>query len=509
MIAKLMTELAKENSLISTLKSRSGDPQFQPILSYLPELIFQINKDGIFLDFYAAHPQLLAFPVESISGNTIGNLFAPALAEQAMKCIKESLQTQCEVVFEYTLDFDTGARYFEAKLIPEDAESVTAFIKDITEKKNIGLIALERNRLVEESEQKFRLLAENLPGAVYLCRNDENYSMLYLNDSVKEITGYSPQEFISAEINFPQLYHPDDKEHIYERVDDSLAKKVPFHIEYRLRNKSGDYRWIEEFGSGVFVGEELIYLEGYLQDITNRKETEKKILENNSALIKANKELDRFVYSASHDLRSPLTSLQGLVNLAARSTSAEDTEMLLKLMKERIDSLDKFIIDIATYAQNERLEVQEDNINLFNLITDCLDGIRYAEEAANVDFQILVPKDFQLTADQMRLKVVLNNLLSNAIKYGDRAKPHQFVKIEAKEMVTEYVISISDNGIGIEKQYQPNVFNMFYRASDKSKGSGLGLYIVKETIQKMNGAITLVSEFAKGSEFRISVPKKM
>jgi len=69
-------------------------------------------------------------------------------------------------------------------------------------------------------------------------------------------------------------------------------------------------------------------------------------------------------------------------------------------------------------------------------------------------------------------------------------------------MVTEYVISISDNGIGIEKQYQPNVFNMFYRASDKSKGSGLGLYIVKETIQKMNGAITLVSEFAKGSEFR-------
>ncbi len=326
------------------------------------------------VDFYTVHPQSFPFLPGSIKGNTLTNLFPPAVAQKAMACIAEALQKQQEITFDYTLDLNYSSRHFEAQLIPEGIDSVIAFIKDITEKKLEELKIVERNRLIEESEQKFRLLAENLPGAVYLCRNDENYSMIYLNDRVKDITGYTPDEFIAGKINFPQLYHPDDTAQIYSRVDECIAKKIPFQLEYRIKNRSGACRWIEEFGSGVFIKGELVYLEGYLQDITDRKEAEGKILESNIALIKANEELDRFVYSASHDLRSPLTSLMGLINLATRSTSPGDTQMLLNLMKERVDSLDNFIVDITSYAQNERLELQEDQINLSTVVIDCLDG---------------------------------------------------------------------------------------------------------------------------------------
>jgi PAS domain S-box-containing protein len=493
------------DEFFSLLKAKRTDPLFQSVLSALPEFIFKINQNGIFLDFYAISDNLLAVKPDQIVGNALNNFFSPELTEVTIQNIAKALKTNEAVSFQYPLSFNNQHRYYEARLIPQD-KYVIAFISDITKLKEEEVIATKRKLAIEASEQKFRLLAENLPGAVYLCNNDANYSMFYLNDRVRDITGYTPEEFITRAINFPELYHPDDIEEIYKTVGDCLTEKKAFHLIYRLKHKSGDLRWIEEFGAGVFNEGELIYLEGYLQDITDRREAEQKIIEQNEALRKANSELDRFVYSASHDLRSPLSSLLGLINLAAISNPSE-INMLLELMKDRVNNLDSFIREITFYSQNARLDLELESVQLSDLINESISALKYAEDAAGIHFCQTIPGNFSLNTDRKRLQVILNNILGNAIKYADLDKRDRFVKIGASKENGKVKLIIEDNGIGIAPQHLDKVFNMFYRASEKSKGSGLGLYIVKEAITKLNGSIEITSELGNGTRVQIELPE--
>src|SRR5690606_20141345 len=130
---------------------------------------------------------------------------------------------------------------------------------------------------LRDTERRFRLLAENVPGVIYLCRNDEDYSMIYLNDKVFEVTGYTKEEFLSGKVHFGQLLHPDDQDRVVQSINEALKENRNYRIEYRLRDRNGDWRWIEDHGGGVYEGEEA-WLEGFLHDITNRKKAEEELL---------------------------------------------------------------------------------------------------------------------------------------------------------------------------------------------------------------------------------------
>jgi len=132
---------------------------------------------------------------------------------------------------------------------------------------------------LRESEERFRSLAENIPSVVYLCENDARYTMQYLNDTIEEITGIPKEQFLSDEISIADLFHPDDAEMIHKQVDEAIQKQESFHLNYRLKHTSGEYRWVEEFGSGVFHDDDLQFLEGVIIDITDRIYAEKAIRE--------------------------------------------------------------------------------------------------------------------------------------------------------------------------------------------------------------------------------------
>lgn len=154
---------------------------------------------------------------------------------------------------------------------------------DITEKVKVEQ-KLQKSQLdLVEKDNRFQGIAENLPGAIYLCKNDERYSMVYLNKGVERITGYSSDEFKRDNISFVDLYHPDDEAYVYEQVDKALSTKKPFHITYRLRKKDRSIIWVDEFGQGVYEGDKLTYIEGVILDITERK-----IVENNLKQSEAN-----------------------------------------------------------------------------------------------------------------------------------------------------------------------------------------------------------------------------
>lgn len=226
----------------------------------------------------------------------------------------------------------------------------------------------------------------------------------------------------------------------------------------------------------------------------------------NAALQKANAELDRFVYSASHDLRAPLSSMLGLIELARKTDDKKELENYLSMMKGRIHHLDDFIKEIIDYSRNERLEVVRQPVNLHKLVEDVISNLKHLDGADRIDIRNEVPANMVLPSDAMRLKIVLNNLLNNAIKYHDHTKESRFIRISIAPTVHGVHFLVCDNGMGISAEHHDKVFNMFYRASDKSKGSGLGLYIVKESLGQLGGSVSLKSELGEGTTFTVVLP---
>lgn len=236
------------------------------------------------------------------------------------------------------------------------------------------------------------------------------------------------------------------------------------------------------------------------------RENESRLLQLTEELRQSNTELDRFVYSVSHDLRAPLSSLMGLVTLAEKTTSAEETATLLSMMRNRIDAQEKFIRDIIDYSRNARLNHEPEDTNLNDIIGEIMDNLRYAEEVSSVKIKTDIPENYTLKTDKVRLKIVLNNLVSNALKYHDRYKAERFVRIRVQNENSHCEIVVEDNGIGIKPDHHEKIFDMFYRASENSKGSGLGLYIAREAVKKLGGQITVESELGKGTRFKIMLP---
>jgi signal transduction histidine kinase len=239
----------------------------------------------------------------------------------------------------------------------------------------------------------------------------------------------------------------------------------------------------------------------FLMDI--HYHSEKAILLKNDQLQKANAELDRFVYSASHDLRAPLSSLLGLIEVAKMDHQGIDH--YLGMMKTKIHDLDDFIKEIISYSRNARMEVRKQPVNLRKSVSEVTEALTFSVGNPDINIENMVSENIVLNTDSVRLKIVLSNLIDNSLKYRDVKKEKPFIRIEALEKDDVKVIVVKDNGVGIDQLYLDKIFNMFFRASEHSKGSGLGLYIVKETLNKINGSIRVESSLGNGTTFMVSI----
>ncbi len=233
----------------------------------------------------------------------------------------------------------------------------------------------------------------------------------------------------------------------------------------------------------------------------------RELVNSNKMLTKSNEELDRFVYSTSHDLRAPLASVLGLIAISNRTDNMDEIKQYLGMMKKRVNSLDSFIKDITDYSRNNRLQITVSKINLYDLAREVWESLRYTAGAEGINFAISIPENFVVQSDSTRLQTVLSNLLSNAIRYHDHRKENQYIQLSCQQTSESFSLHIEDNGQGIELEYHSKIFDMFFRANETSQGSGLGLYIVKETIAKLSGTIQLQSVPSMGSTFIIKLPR--
>lgn len=395
-----------------------------------------------------------------------------------------------------------GSSFFIYFLIKRNHESELALVTSAEQLKQTSLD-------LEKSQQRFALALRGTRAGIYEWKVITN--KIFVSPAYKNLLGYSDDELegITPAYYLQKIIHPEDLARMRMNMEHPESVGPTYQNEVRLKTRQGNYKWFMD--SGVLTRTptgEVEMVVGSIIETDERKKAEEEIRQKNDQLAKTNQELDRFVYSASHDMRAPLSSLLGLIHLSEKTNQPEELHLYLSMMKERIKTMEGFIREVTDYSRNARLDIISAEVNLRPLVLEIAQTLAFS--VANKSVQILteIPDDFGLMTDLARLQVILNNLISNAYKYHDWKKPERFIKITAERNEHDVVIEIADNGVGIAPAYQQRVFEMFFRASETSEGSGLGLYIVKETLEKLGGAITVHSVPGQGSTFSFSIPDR-
>lgn len=394
---------------------------------------------------------------------------------------------------EYLEGLPSGPIWLEINFLPVyDQEnrltSICFTALDISERKHAELE-------LASSEARFRSLVQNSSDIVTVL--DRTGNITYTSESTGRMLGYKSEGLIGQE--FTHLVLNDDKDKFEEVLQDVVDNGEKDHsIEYQIKDAEGNVVYLESVMNNLLADNSVQGVVVNSRDITQRKETENKLMQTNF-------ELDSFVYRASHDLRAPLRSVLGLLNLIRMEPKEDQKSAYVNLAEKSINKLDSFILDLTNFSRNTRLEVKQELIDFNGVIAECIDNLKYMENADRVRSIIEIDDSVSFLSDLGRMTILFQNLISNAIKY-QRPGADSFVRIAITTNETGARITVADNGKGISKEYLDKIFEMFFRASEDSYGSGLGLYITRQVVEKLHGKITVESVFNEGTTFHVFLP---
>ncbi len=374
------------------------------------------------------------------------------------------------------------------------------------------------------SETHYRTLVANIPGMVYRCANDADWTMAFVSPAAFELTGYPAEEFLDNRVrSFASIIHPDDQSRVTESVTQAVARRQPFAIEYRICCRDGRIRWVLEQGRLVQVKPGADMLEGIILDTTPLKQAEAALRELNlslenkvelrtAELRSAIKELETFNYAVSHDLRAPLRHVMAYLELLAEQLGTHpDAQIgdLLHRCQQSLKRMNELIAGMLSLAQLGREALMPIQVDLSVMVQELLQEVPLAQrERVRFDIGPLP----LITADRVLLRQVLQNLIDNALKYSS-GQPQPLVSIHdctAGGDAEETVIEVRDNGVGFDAHYADKLFQLFQRLHRNGEfpGSGVGLALAAKIMALHGGRIWAQSRVDQGASFFIAFPRQ-
>ena len=362
----------------------------------------------------------------------------------------------------------------------------------------------EAEEALLKSEERFRKLTSNAPVGIF--QTDPSGMCTYVNEQLLLYSGMGFDDTMG--LGWTNAIYKEDKEEVMREWKKAMAQEKPHKATFRFQHKNKKIITLSVRATPLFgINKEVIGYIGMASDITSLIEVEKRLESQNVELLKTNAELDRFVYSASHELRAPLASVLGLVDIILSEEKETDLVFKVEMIQKSVMRLDSFIKDIVQYSQNKHLEIVSEKIDFRTIINDSLESLWFLENRSQIDIKINIVEQIDFYSDKKRISIILNNLISNAIKYHNVTGSNPMIHIVIRTSEDLAHIEVSDNGVGIPKEHLSKIFKMFYRVS--SKVMGTGLFVVKEIIEKINGEIKVTSEENKGTKFIITIPNKL
>ncbi|HEV8513371.1 MAG TPA: PAS domain-containing sensor histidine kinase [Cyclobacteriaceae bacterium] len=367
--------------------------------------------------------------------------------------------------------------------------AVQIIVKDITEQK-------ESRLAVKKTETLFSQLFHVSPMAIAMLDNEGRVAQV--NPGFEKMFGYTFEELKGQELN--QTIVPDSLESEGNDLNTLISTQQVVRIETKRKRKDGAMLSVIIYGLPVHFEDKTIGIFGVYVDITEQKKVEEELKVRNT-------ELDNFVYKVSHDLRAPLSSVLGLINLARLPGNDDNLKDYFGVIEKKVNQLDHFITDVLSHSKNLKLDVIIEAIDFHELIDQTFIDLSYLKGAEQIKRSIIV-NGAVFYSDRWRIAEIFRNLVSNAIKYRDFNKSNPEINVAIVIDENQAIITFKDNGIGIELHNLEKIFNMFYRASEQSDGSGLGLYIVKNATDKLRGEVQVSSTIGEGTSFVINLPNR-
>lgn len=401
--------------------------------------------------------------------------------------------------------------YNQLEITPvfDEQENLVNFIsiqKDITEEMRIKQEILKIN-------SRFELIAKK--SNIGIWEWDPINQTVVWNDVLYEIYGASKQNENPALFDvWKGCIHPDDRLQIVSEANKLIenSEEQLLEQEYRIIRKNDNA--VRELKCVTLAERNkdglMLRLIGTAIDVTEIKQYERAILSKNEELKKINAELDRFVYSVSHDLRSPLLSIKGILSLVFNSSQIDEmTTNYLKLAEKSVIRLDETIQEILEYSRNARLEISYEEFDVSTMIETIFEDLKFST-SDTFEFNYSIKGSPIIFTDKSRINILLKNLIGNSVKYQRRDIQNPFVKLDFTRMENNQLnFTVTDNGEGIPEKHLSKIFDMFYRASSSSQGTGLGLYICKEIVNKLNANIEIQSKQNEGTIVQLSIPEEL
>lgn len=338
----------------------------------------------------------------------------------------------------------------------------------------------------------------------------DNSGSIYFSENITEVSGYSSGDLKSLD----DIVYEEDRSSYRKRYNASLDNlNTELDLEFRITTKDDKIKWVKE-NVKIFYDDsgEIVKSIGRVKDITREKLEEIKLIEENKELKDQNTAKDSFLNLLSHDLRSPFTSILGFTEILLKESSLTETERseylaYLYSSSEKLLQLINYLLDWSK-LRSGKLLVEKQKINLQSLVYNCVSSLTGTAVRKNVEIKVEADKFLKILGDERLLNIVITNLISNAVKFSRRESK---IIIKAKKFNDDFVeLVVIDKGIGIPENNKINLFkieNMFSTSGTAGeKGTGFGLTLSKEIIEKHGGEIWYYSEEVKGSEFHITIP---
>jgi len=487
----IITDITQRKEL--ERRNREAERSYRDLLEQIP-LGVGIHKKGklIYVNSYAMKLMAAGQPEDMVGKNVI-DFVHPHYRELAISRVQQALAGEIAPVMEEKyirvdgkiIDVEVSSHPFTY----EGEPAVQVIVKDITDKK-------EAEETSRKAETLFSQLFQNSPFAIVML-NDKG-TVVQINKGFEEMFGFTERELSGKELN--QFIVPDDRVSEGNDLNSLITSYKVIRIETSRIRKDGVSLSVIIYGVPVHIDDTTIGIFGVYVDITEQKKIEEELKIRNT-------ELDNFVYKVSHDLRAPLSSVLGLVNLARLPGNDDNLKEYLPLIGQKVMQLDHFISDVLSHSKNLKLDVKIGKIDFEDVIHQTFKNLSYLEGTRLIRKEVAIEGE-EFYSDPWRIEEIFRNLISNAVKYRNLNHPAPSIHIFIRQTLPAAEIIFKDNGIGIAPADRIRIFEMFYRASEQSEGSGLGLYIVKNAVDKLGGEIVVESEKGVGTTFTITIPNQ-